>query len=217
MKSAGKHISEDRFFDPDPAIRSLAGDLYQRGCRYADRQPAWTCRPASVFRSECNLWLARRSVHYPRSLCLSHVVLAGHPAGSSGRAAAAMAAPVEQDHRKIWQLFCENFHLFRGTPSGIWLTHELSESLAWMKSPTPPTRTDCLISFPRSLPRPIFLRANSSSVSTSKSFAPPTPPPIRSNIIKPSVKVAGTDVFFQPFVPMELSISMRPELAGEYR
>ena len=33
----------------------------------------------------------------------------------------------EQDHRKIWRLFCENFHLFLGTPSGIWLTHELSE------------------------------------------------------------------------------------------
>ena len=31
------------------------------------------------------------------------------------------------DHRAIWKLFCENFHLFRGTPSGIWLTHELSE------------------------------------------------------------------------------------------
>ena len=34
---------------------------------------------------------------------------------------------VETDHRKIWRTFCENFHLFRGTPSGIWLTHELSE------------------------------------------------------------------------------------------
>jgi glucuronate isomerase len=32
----------------------------------------------------------------------------------------------EKDHRKIWGIFCENFHLFRGTPSGIWLTDELA-------------------------------------------------------------------------------------------
>jgi len=33
--------------------------------------------------------------------------------------------PVEQDHRKIWQIFAENFYLFRGTPTGTWLAHEL--------------------------------------------------------------------------------------------
>jgi glucuronate isomerase len=32
---------------------------------------------------------------------------------------------VETSHRQIWRLFCENFHLFRGTPSGIWLRDEL--------------------------------------------------------------------------------------------
>ena len=31
--------------------------------------------------------------------------------------------PVEQDHRKIWQLFADNFYLFRGTPTGIWLNY----------------------------------------------------------------------------------------------
>jgi glucuronate isomerase len=34
-------------------------------------------------------------------------------------------APVESDHRKIWQTFADHFYLFRGTPSGIWLNHEL--------------------------------------------------------------------------------------------
>ena len=32
---------------------------------------------------------------------------------------------VESDHRKIWQVFADNFYLFRGTPSGAWLTAEL--------------------------------------------------------------------------------------------
>jgi glucuronate isomerase len=31
------------------------------------------------------------------------------------------------DHRDIWQTFAENFHLFRGTPTGIWLTQALIE------------------------------------------------------------------------------------------
>ena len=34
---------------------------------------------------------------------------------------------VETDHRKIWQTFAEHFYLFRGTPSGVWLAHELAE------------------------------------------------------------------------------------------
>ena len=36
-------------------------------------------------------------------------------------------SPVEPDHRKSWQIFAENFYLFRGTPTGIWLTHELHD------------------------------------------------------------------------------------------
>jgi glucuronate isomerase len=35
--------------------------------------------------------------------------------------------PVEQDHRKIWQIFADNFYLFAGTPTGVWLSHEFSE------------------------------------------------------------------------------------------
>ena len=32
---------------------------------------------------------------------------------------------VEVDHRQIWQKFSENFHLFRGTPTALWLKDEL--------------------------------------------------------------------------------------------
>jgi glucuronate isomerase len=34
--------------------------------------------------------------------------------------------PVETDARRIWQSFGENFHLFRGTPTGCWIKHEFS-------------------------------------------------------------------------------------------
>jgi glucuronate isomerase len=34
---------------------------------------------------------------------------------------------VETDSRKIWRTFCDNWKLFRGTPSRYWLEHELVE------------------------------------------------------------------------------------------
>jgi glucuronate isomerase len=36
-------------------------------------------------------------------------------------------SPVETDPRAIWRRLCENWHLFRGTPSRYWLEHELVE------------------------------------------------------------------------------------------
>ena len=31
--------------------------------------------------------------------------------------------PVETDPRKIWRRFAERYHLFRGTPTRLWLDH----------------------------------------------------------------------------------------------
>jgi len=33
--------------------------------------------------------------------------------------------PYEEDGRKVWQLFCDHFHLFAATPTGLWLKEEL--------------------------------------------------------------------------------------------
>ncbi len=35
--------------------------------------------------------------------------------------------PAEQDDRKVWQCFCDNFELFSGTPSGLWIAATLSD------------------------------------------------------------------------------------------
>jgi len=32
-------------------------------------------------------------------------------------------APVERDARKIWRTFAAHYHLFRGTPTRLWLDH----------------------------------------------------------------------------------------------
>jgi glucuronate isomerase len=36
-------------------------------------------------------------------------------------------SPVETDGRKIWKLFAENYYLFRGTPTRLWLDHVFSD------------------------------------------------------------------------------------------
>ncbi|WP_199432817.1 glucuronate isomerase [Qaidamihabitans albus] len=51
-----------------------------------------------------------------QGVCLEDLGVARRDGGAS-----------ETDPRRIWRLFCEHWHLFRGTPSRYWLEHELSE------------------------------------------------------------------------------------------
>lgn len=44
---------------------------------------------------------------------------------------------VEADHRQIWRRFAANFHLFRGTPSGVWLRDELRDVFGIDEALTP--------------------------------------------------------------------------------
>lgn len=60
-----------------------------------------------------------------------------HPQGATG--AEAGAGDVERDPRAIWRRFCENWHLFRGTPTRYWLEHELVEIF---ELPAPPSAAD---------------------------------------------------------------------------
>jgi glucuronate isomerase len=48
-------------------------------------------------------------------------------------------ASVQRDPRAIWRLLCENWHLFRGTPSRYWLEHELVEVFGVAEQPSPET------------------------------------------------------------------------------
>ena len=108
--------------------RADAGDCARPLCRRqepADRQPARPHRPAlvcagrAVPRSGATADRAR-PLHFP------HAVQPGRAAGGSRRAALD-GSPVETDGRKIWRRFAENYHLFRGTPTRLWLDHVLSD------------------------------------------------------------------------------------------
>lgn len=126
MKSTEKYLSEDRFFDPDPAIRSAARELYREAAGtpivspHGHVDPRLFSDPNATFGSPADLFIIPD--HYVFRMLYSQ----GVPLESLG-VPRQDGTPVEGDHRKIWQIFADHFYLFRGTPSGAWLAHELSE------------------------------------------------------------------------------------------
>ena len=119
-------LHEERFFDPDPAIavgrpRALRGDAWAP----ADL-PARPRRPVAPGRGRA---VSGADVAPDRSGSL-HLPDAVLPAGSPWSRSAfrrATASSVETDPRKIWQRFADHYYLFRGTPTGAWLDHELHD------------------------------------------------------------------------------------------
>ena len=117
-------LSEDRFFDPDPSQRSMARQLYQGIaslpllCPHGHVDPQLFADQGASFGTPSDLFIIPD--HYVFRMLYSQGISLeslGVPRLDGG--------PVEQDHRKVWQIFAENFHLFRGTPTGAWLEHEL--------------------------------------------------------------------------------------------
>jgi len=125
------HPDPDRYFDPNPAQRRIARELYESVadlplvCPHGHVNPRLLADENASFGTPAELLIIPD--HYVFRLLYSQ----GIPLESLGipplpaRAREGVRVDVEQDHRKIWQLFAENFHLFRGTPTGIWLAHEL--------------------------------------------------------------------------------------------
>lgn len=158
-------LPEDRFFDPNPAQREVALDLYKTVadlplvCPHGHVDPRMFSDPDYVFGSPTELLIIPD--HYVfRMLYSQGVPLAdlGVPRGDGG--------PTEQDHRKIWQIFAENFFLFQGTPSGVWLRQELVEVFGIdekLNGDNAPAIYDAIaakLATPEFKPRALFERCN---------------------------------------------------------
>ncbi|MBK9317045.1 MAG: glucuronate isomerase [Acidobacteria bacterium] len=119
-------LQPDRYFDPEPRKKELAMHLYGQVaskplvCPHGHVDPRMFADPDYQFGSPADLLLIPD--HYIFRMLYSQ----GIPLESLG-IPRIDSAPVEADHRKIWQIFAEHFYLFRGTPTGMWLTHELHD------------------------------------------------------------------------------------------
>nr|MBC7245367.1 glucuronate isomerase [Chloroflexota bacterium] len=117
---------EDRLFDPDPTQRRIARGLYKLVadlpliCPHGHVSPQLFANENATFGSPAEMLIIPD--HYVFRMLYSQGIpleALGIPRTDGG--------PVEKDHRRIWQIFAEHFYLFRGTPTGIWLSQELHD------------------------------------------------------------------------------------------
>ncbi|HEV2072965.1 MAG TPA: glucuronate isomerase [Thermomicrobiales bacterium] len=119
-------LSPDRNFDPDPTQRSIARDLYSSVkdlpiiSPHGHADPRLLADPQAQLGSPAELFIIPD--HYVFRMLYSQ----GHQLEDLG-VSPRDATTLETDHRRIWQRFAENFHLFRATPTGQWLRDELIE------------------------------------------------------------------------------------------
>ncbi|MFL5594381.1 MAG: glucuronate isomerase [Gemmatimonadaceae bacterium] len=120
-------LHEDRYFDPDPAIRRNARALYDETRALPIISPHGHVDPAILARDDTFADPSSLMVtpdHYVLRMLYSRGVplesLGVSPIDGSARAA-------EMDPRRIWQTFADHWHLFRATPTRAWLEYELDK------------------------------------------------------------------------------------------
>jgi glucuronate isomerase len=118
---------EDRYFDSDPTIRKHAREIYDE------------TRALPIVSPHGHVDAALLATNEPFADPASLIVTPDHYIlrllYSRGISLEALGVPpldpappaAETDPRKIWQLFADNWHFFRGTPTQAWIEYELRE------------------------------------------------------------------------------------------
>jgi glucuronate isomerase len=166
-------LDENRLFPTDPTVRALARDLYEAVkdlpiiSPHGHTDPRWFAENAA-FPDPAQLLVTPD--HYVfRMLHSQGVALEdlGVPRADGGA--------IEQDGRKIWRLFAANYHLFRGTPSRIWVDHALQEvfgvdeRLSAASADAIYHHIDASLKTDAFRPRALFERFNIEAISTTES------------------------------------------------
>jgi glucuronate isomerase len=114
-------INEDRLFPADTTTRAIARRLYESVRNqplvspHGHTQASWFARnepfpdPATLF-VQPDHYIYR--MLYSQGISLDDLEL---------------GAPAIQDPRRVWRIFAENYYLFRGTPTRLWLDHVFQE------------------------------------------------------------------------------------------
>ena len=111
----------DRLFPIEPSTRKLARELYEPIADLPILSPHGHCDP-QWFAQNARFPDPAQLFVVPDHYVFRMLVSQGVPMADLG-VPLADGSNTETDPRKIWRLFADNFHLFRGTPSSIWLNH----------------------------------------------------------------------------------------------
>ncbi len=163
------NIESDRFsnllFDPEPTQRELARRIYATAADLPIVSPHGHVDPALFVDENGSFGSPAELLIVPDHYVFRMLYSQGIKLEALG-VPRLDGAPVEKDGRKIWQIFADHFHLFRGTPSGIWLSQELRQVFGVQQPLTSANAQEvydqieaCLAS-PEFKPRRLFERFN---------------------------------------------------------
>ncbi|GAC1651268.1 MAG: glucuronate isomerase [Gemmatimonadaceae bacterium] len=116
-------LREDRLLDPDPGVRRIAMALYE-GVRDLPIISPHGHVDARLLAADEPFPEPTALIVTPDHYIFRMLYSRGIPLESLG-IERRDGKTVETDARAVWQLFGDHYHLFRGTPTGAWLDHEL--------------------------------------------------------------------------------------------
>ncbi|MFN3169699.1 MAG: glucuronate isomerase [Hyphomicrobiales bacterium] len=170
-------LHEDRLFPTDPSVRAITRRFYNAIkdlpliSPHGHTDPAWYARN-EPFPDPAQLFVVPD--HYVFRMLYSQ----GVPLEKLG-VPSADGTPVETDGRAIWRLFAEHYHLFRGTPTRLWLDHAFSDLFGIEERLSPANAdtvydhmADCLRQ-DAYRPRALFERFNLEVIATTESALDP--------------------------------------------
>ncbi len=167
------NLHPDRLFSSDPAQRNLARALYATVkdlpivSPHGHTDPQWYADNEPFSNASALFIVPDHYVFrmlYSQGVPLEDLAIPRRDGG-----------PVEQDARKIWRAFAAHYHLFRGTPTRIWLDHAFHETFGIRERVSPDSAdrvfdqiNGCLAK-PEFRPRALFERFNIEVIATTES------------------------------------------------
>lgn len=118
-------LDPDRLFPADPAQREIARNLYLGVKDLPIISPHGHTDPGWFAENQC-FTDATRLLLVPDHYLFRMLYSQGIPMESLG-VPRTDDGPVETDMRKIWHVLAANYHLYRGTPSSLWMDHVFYE------------------------------------------------------------------------------------------
>jgi glucuronate isomerase len=144
------HLDSDRALPRDPDTRAIARDILA-----ATQNLPLVCMHGHV---DAAVLADDEPFADPASMLITpdhYVTRLIHAAGVALEDLG-VGAQAQSDPRRIWRTFCEHWHLFRGTPSRFWLTHELAEVFGLTLAPAPDSADLLFDQLTERLARPEF-------------------------------------------------------------
>lgn len=170
MRYPSWHLDPDRYFSPNTRQRNTARELYESITELPIISPHGHVDPRLFSNEQASFGTPVDLLIIPDHYVLRMLYSQGIPMEALGVSlldeGSGIAMQESTDHRKIWQTFADNFHLFRGTPSGVWLIQELHEVFGIGKKLTGETAQIIYdqmlekLSLPEYRPRALFERFN---------------------------------------------------------